>query len=65
MESMFESCKHKKQAPRDVLDSLPTAQAGTGRHKCAVCAYEAGIQEGLRRAEVKRSASNESASPPR
>jgi hypothetical protein len=47
---MFESCKHQRQAPREVLDRLPDSQAGTGRHKCAVCAYEAGIQEGLRRA---------------
>ncbi len=57
MASMFESCKHKKQAPRELLDSLPTAQAGTGRHKCAVCAYEAGVEEGLRRAENKRKGS--------
>ena len=52
MASMSETCKHKKQAPRELLNSLPTAQAGTGRHKCAVCAYEAGIQEGLRQAEI-------------
>lgn len=48
-ESSFESCKHKHQAPRDLLDSLPVSQAGTGRHKCAQCAYEAGIEEGIRR----------------
>lgn len=59
MATMFESCKHKKQAPRELLDSLPTAQAGTGWHKCAVCAYEAGVEEGLRRAEAKSKRSDE------
>ena len=49
VESTFESCNHGSQAPRQLLDDLPESQAGTGRHKCAVCAYEAGIQEGLRR----------------
>jgi len=46
--SSFESCKHGKQAPKDLLEDLPISQAGTGRHKCAQCAYEAGIQEGIR-----------------
>lgn len=26
--------------------SLPTDQGGVGRHKCAACAYEAGVQAG-------------------
>jgi hypothetical protein len=39
-ESTFETCKHEKQAPREVLDSLPESQGGTGRHKCVVCACQ-------------------------
>jgi hypothetical protein len=37
---------------RDVLAGLPNSQKkSTGaRHKCAACAYEAGLQEGIRRA---------------
>jgi Domain of unknown function (DUF3883) len=34
----------RKRAPKDVIDGLPESQAGKGRHKCAVCAYHAGIQ---------------------
>jgi hypothetical protein len=51
-ESSFESCKHGKQAPKDLLEELPDSQAGSGRHKCAVCAYEAGIEEGIRRQKI-------------
>ena len=58
--SMFETCKHKKQAPKDLLNSLPDGQAGTGRHKCVVCAYETGIEEGLRRAAIQQKESQNS-----
>lgn len=43
----MENCKHDKQAPKDVLRALPESQAGEGRHKCAVCAYDAGYKDGL------------------
>lgn len=49
----FESCKHGHQAPRDLLDALPVSQAGTGRHKCVQCAYEAGVEEGRRQAQAE------------
>lgn len=29
-----------------IMDSLPNSQAGEGRHKCAYCAYEAGLRQG-------------------
>ena len=45
----FESCTHGKQAPRDLLRELPEYQGGTGRHACVICAYEAGIKEGVKR----------------
>ncbi len=40
----FEGCDHGNQALRDLLSELPISQAGTGRHKCAVCAYAEGAK---------------------
>lgn len=40
--SSFETCDHGNQAPRDILAELPISQAGSGQHKCALCAYTAG-----------------------
>lgn len=34
-----------------IFDTLPHDQGGVGRHKCAGCAYERGIQDGLQRRE--------------
>lgn len=40
-------CVHSGlSAPKEVIDGLPASQAGPGRHKCAVCAYDAGFQLG-------------------
>jgi hypothetical protein len=51
----IEECKHGHSAPKEVLDNLEPSQAGTGRHKCAICAYnegyENGMKEGLRLAK--------------
>lgn len=41
-------CKHGKSAPEYLLLGLPESQAGTGRHKCAICAFYDGYQEGLK-----------------
>lgn len=38
----FETCPHGNIAPISLLNSLKESQAGEGRHKCAVCAYEDG-----------------------
>ena len=46
--SSFETCDHGNQAPRDMLAELPMSQAGTGRHKCAVCAYAEGAARSRR-----------------
>lgn len=37
-----ETCAHGRTAPRALLESLPDSQAGSGRHKCALCAYSLG-----------------------
>jgi hypothetical protein len=34
-----------------MFNALPDDQAGSGRHKCAGCAYERGYSEGLKRSE--------------
>jgi hypothetical protein len=44
-------CKRKHDGPKNIWDSLPDSQAGPQRHKCAACAYEEGIREGVRRAQ--------------
>lgn len=41
-------CNHGnpyRTAPDEVILALPECQAGTGRHKCAVCAYNEGLAE--------------------
>lgn len=35
-------CAHKSYAPRKILMALKESQAGEGRHKCVVCAYQEG-----------------------
>ena len=40
-------CKHRKTAPEYLLLGLPESQAGTGRHKCAICAFYDGFKSGL------------------
>lgn len=34
------------------FESLPHDQGGVGRHRCAGCAYEKGVQDGMARKEV-------------
>ena len=42
-----ETCKHGQGAPKAVISELPESQAGTGRHRCVVCAYAVGLTAGL------------------
>jgi len=45
-------CKQEgRRAPKDVIEGLPSSQAGPGRHKCAICAYHEGFQQGRLEAE--------------
>jgi hypothetical protein len=48
------NCRDKHSDLADVLAPMLESQAKRtgGRHRCAGCAYEAGIQEGLRRAQI-------------
>lgn len=46
----MENCKHGNSTPKEVLAMLPDSQAGLERHKCTICAYEAGFEFGLPRA---------------
>jgi hypothetical protein len=54
-----ETCNHGKTAPQSVLDDLPHSQAGTGRHKCAVCAYQLGFEAGLAAMQAAQSSQPE------
>lgn len=40
-------CKHGSTAPIELLNSLPQSQGGIARHKCAVCAYNQGVEDVL------------------
>jgi hypothetical protein len=55
-----ETCNHGKTAPQSVLDDLPHSQAGTGRHKCAVCAYQLGFEAGLAAMQAAQTSEPES-----
>ncbi|MDG6897975.1 hypothetical protein A6A19_08305 [Actinobacillus delphinicola] len=43
---MPDICK-KKHRYAEVLENLPESQGGSLRHKCAGCAYEAGLKDGF------------------
>ena len=38
---------NKNHRYAQILESLPDDQSGSGRHKCAGCAYEQGLIDGL------------------
>jgi hypothetical protein len=42
-----EKCSHHKLCSIEILLKLPDSQAGEGRHKCAVCAYDIGFKVGI------------------
>lgn len=43
-----ESCPHNGKAPSSLLSNLHGSQVGAGRHRCVVCAYSIGYEEGIR-----------------
>jgi len=47
-----ERCEHGKSAPPEMYDQLHDSQAGTGRHKCVVCAYQSGYERGLKHSSL-------------
>ena len=48
-------CKlpHRVVATQKAVKALRDSQAGPQRHKCAACAYEQGIADGMRRATAE------------
>jgi hypothetical protein len=52
-EKIIERCDKGNSAPSSRLKTLPDDQAGTGRHKCPVCAYAQGYGSGLAQQQVK------------
>ena len=55
-----ERCSEGTTAPKEMLQGLHHSQAGTGRHKCPICAwregFEAGQQYTLRRLAAMKTA---------
>lgn len=47
------SCGHGNNAPLTIIDDLPESQGGTGRHRCAVCAFSKGFEIGFRGGQKK------------
>lgn len=39
-------CEDNNEITEDILHILPSNQGGTGRHKCVVCAFQHGIEDG-------------------
>lgn len=40
------ACEIDHSSLKDILVELPICQGGPGRHKCAGCAYEKGLEDG-------------------
>ena len=40
------SCQRDHSSISHIMAALPDDQGGTGRHKCAACAYDAGFLQG-------------------
>ena len=45
MAKTTDSCSHQESAPYAAIDVLHESQAGSGRHKCVTCAYNAGYRD--------------------
>lgn len=46
-------CTQNSVAPEETIDELHNSQAGEGRHKCVICAYKAGVEDGMKKMKVK------------
>lgn len=40
------ACSKNHSTVQEIMNTLPTDQGGKGRHKCAACAYEIGLEAG-------------------
>ena len=52
----LEECNHHRRAPVLVLRGLPQSQAGEGRHKCTICAFQFGFEDEER--QIAQAAAN-------
>jgi 5-methylcytosine-specific restriction protein A len=60
----MEKCHAGSAAPISVLQALPESQAGSGRHKCANCAYQKGYEDALSAQRMEREQSHVMANTP-
>src|SRR5271165_3268611 len=44
----MEECHAGNRLAKEIIDELPESQAGAGRHRCAICAFDAGLKAGQR-----------------
>jgi hypothetical protein len=54
------TCDHNSTIPDDVLARIPGSQAGSGRHRCVICAYARGVAAARRAATVQELGETES-----
>ena len=47
------TCAHHNTIPDDVLARIPGSQAGTGRHRCVICAYAQGVAAARRAPTIR------------
>ncbi|HMP84107.1 MAG TPA: HNH endonuclease [Verrucomicrobiota bacterium] len=47
------TCAHHNTIPDDVLVRIPGSQAGSGRHRCVICAYAQGVAAARRGATIR------------
>ena len=47
------TCAHHNTIPDDVLARIPGSQAGSGRHRCVICAYAQGVAAARRAATIR------------
>lgn len=46
------NCDKDHSSIREIILALPIGQGGFGRHKCAGCAYEKGLEDGRNRKSI-------------
>lgn len=47
------TCDHNSTIPDDVFARIPGSQAGSGRHRCVICAYAQGVAAARRAATIR------------
>jgi predicted HNH restriction endonuclease len=54
------TCDHNSTIPDDVFARIPGSQAGSGRHRCVICAYAQGVAAARRASTIRELGKTES-----